>query len=221
MRCASVRQCESESTSTGSTSITAAAVNWVPVRVGSGWTYVRSQPSTPLGKAAPSSALSTAPRVNDIDDVAQTARQDFFLKALVAHGAVDVVEEGYYASWAKESVMSADPSGTRSPSAFRDRTASSTWSEGLCLRRSADGTVLATIRKREEKGSDVNVASHLLENVLTGQVDAAIVVSNDSDLALPLRIARNHVPVGIINPGNRPLAGALKGAPGVGAGRHW
>lgn len=160
-------------------------------------------------------------RVNDIDDVAQTARQDFFLKALVAHGAVDVVEEGYYASWAKESVMSADPSGTRSPSAFRDRTASSTWSEGLCLRRSADGTVLATIRKREEKGSDVNVASHLLENVLTGQVDAAIVVSNDSDLALPLRIARNHVPVGIINPGNRPLAGALKGAPGVGAGRHW
>ena len=46
--------------------------------------------------------------------------------------------------------------------------------------------MLATVRKREEKGSDVNVATHLLVDVLTGAIDAAIVISNDSDLALPI-----------------------------------
>jgi hypothetical protein len=53
----------------------------------------------------------------------------------------------------------------------------------------------------EEKGSDVNVASHLLLDVLGGRVDAAIVYCNDSDLAVPVREARLRVPVGIVNPG--------------------
>lgn len=44
---------------------------------------------------------------------------------------------------------------------------------------------------REEKGTDVNVAAHLLTDVLTNEVDAAIVVSNDSDLALPITAARS------------------------------
>jgi hypothetical protein len=34
----------------------------------------------------------------------------------------------------------------------------------------------------EEKGSDVNVAAHLLVDVLAGGFDAAVVISNDSDL---------------------------------------
>ena len=46
-------------------------------------------------------------------------------------------------------------------------------------------------------------------------------VSNDSDLALPIRIAREHVPVGVLNPGTNPTAGALKGKPTDGVGRHW
>lgn len=117
--------------------------------------------------------------------------------------------------------MSVDPPGTRAPRILRDVTRAHRWSQGLRLRRGPDGTMLATVRKREEKGSDVNVASHLLADVLTGVVDAAIVVSNDSDLALPLRVARDHVPVGVINPGKNPLAGALKGAPSDGVGRHW
>ena len=81
--------------------------------------------------------------------------------------------------------------------------------------------MLATVRKREEKGSDVNVATHLLKDVLTGAVDAAIVISNDSDLALPIQFARSHVPVGLINPQTKPLAGALKGDASEGAGQHW
>lgn len=81
--------------------------------------------------------------------------------------------------------------------------------------------ILATVRNREEKGSDVNVATHLLNDVLSGDVDAAVVVSNDSDLSLPLSFARSHVPVGTINPTSRYLAGALRGTVSEGPGRHW
>jgi hypothetical protein len=74
---------------------------------------------------------------------------------------------------------------------------------------------------REEKGTDVNLATHLLVDVLDQRVDAAIVISNDSDLALPLRVARVNVPVGLLNPGAGPLAGRLRGLPFEGARDHW
>lgn len=153
-------------------------------------------------------------RVNDPEDPDQIQRQNIYLSALATHRSVDHIEEGYYASWAKESVMSAHPSGTRAPSVLKDQGRAYSWSPELPLRRNSAGLMFATVRKREEKGSDVNVATHLLTDVLTGSVDAAIAITNDSDLALPLRIARQHVPVGVINPQKtKPLAGALKGAP--------
>lgn len=132
-----------------------------------------------------------------------------------------MIEEGYYSSWAKESVMTAESAGTRAPRPMLDRQARLSWSPGLRVRRNGSGMLFATVRKREEKGSDVNVAAHLLADVLQSKVDAAIVVSNDSDLALPIRIAREHVPVGVLNPGTNPLAGALKGSATDGVGRHW
>ena len=52
----------------------------------------------------------------------------------------------------------------------------------------------------EEKGSDVNVASHLLVDLFEERVDAVVVLSNDSDLRLPIRVARQKVPVGVVNP---------------------
>lgn len=160
-------------------------------------------------------------RVNDPADPQQTQRQDFYLKALVEHGAVDLVEEGYYSSWAQESVMTADPPGTRLPIALMDARRRLSWTPGLPIRRAKQGILLSTIRKREEKGSDVNVATHLLVDVLEKRVDAAIIISNDSDLALPIRVARQHVPVGVLNPGAQPLAGALKGDRTDGVGGHW
>ncbi|MFJ8139130.1 hypothetical protein [Streptomyces sp. NPDC096013] len=80
---------------------------------------------------------------------------------------------------------------------------------------------MASFANREEKGSDVNVASHLLIDVLTQAVDAAVVISNDSDLSFPLREARRKVPVGLVNPSRSYLAGDLRGAPADGVGRHW
>jgi hypothetical protein len=80
---------------------------------------------------------------------------------------------------------------------------------------------LVSFLYREEKGSDVNVATHLLLDVLRGAVDAAVVISNDSDLELPLRCVREQVPVGLINPGVKPLAGKLRGDESDGVGGHW
>ncbi|MDL5350563.1 NYN domain-containing protein [Microbacterium sp. zg-YB36] len=179
--------------------------------------YVTRWPGASVGRVVYCTA-----RVNDPDDAPQTQRQQHYLRALELSGSVDVVEEGYYSSWAKESVMTIEGPGTKDPHVLRDPQSLQSWTPGVRVRRaSADGTLLATVRKREEKGSDVNVAAHLLNDVLTGSVGGAIVISNDSDLALPIRFARDHVPVGLINPGTNYLAGALKGLPGDGVGGHW
>jgi len=61
----------------------------------------------------------------------------------------------------------------------------------------------------------------MLVDVLTGSVDAAVVISNDSDLRFPVQRARISVPVGVVNPSVNRLAGALQGSPRAGAGRHW
>ena len=47
--------------------------------------------------------------------------------------------------------------------------------------------------KTEEKGSDVNLAAHLLHDAHLDRFDTAAVVSNDSDLATPLKIVRNEI----------------------------
>ena len=56
--------------------------------------------------------------------------------------------------------------------------------------------------KTEEKGSDVNLATHLLMDAFDGLFDVAVVVSNDSDLAEPMRMVRERFGrvVGLLNP---------------------
>lgn len=84
-----------------------------------------------------------------------------------------------------------------------------------------DARFMVSVARREEKGSDVNVASHLLIDVLTREIDGAVVISNDSDLGFPVRFARSLVPVGLINPTRGYLAGKLAGVPEEGVGNHW
>jgi len=45
----------------------------------------------------------------------------------------------------------------------------------------------------EEKGSDVNLASHLLLDAFHGAVDVAVVISNDADLLEPVRMVREEL----------------------------
>lgn len=58
------------------------------------------------------------------------------------------------------------------------------------------------ILKTEEKGSDVNLASHLLRDAFLDRFDVAAVITNDTDLLEPIRIVVKELskPVGIISP---------------------
>jgi len=58
------------------------------------------------------------------------------------------------------------------------------------------------VDKTEEKGSDVNLAAHLVHDAHLKRFEIAVVVSNDSDLLEPIRIVRQELkmPVGILNP---------------------
>ena len=68
-----------------------------------------------------------------------------------------------------------------------------------------DPTRTVQVLQQEEKGSDVNLASHLLMDGFRGEYEVAIVVSNDSDLLEPIRMVRNELglKVGILNPYKR------------------
>lgn len=57
--------------------------------------------------------------------------------------------------------------------------------------------------------------------MLTEAVDAAVVISNDSDLAYPIAFARDRVPVGLVNPTRGYRAGKLAGDHTDGVGNHW
>jgi hypothetical protein len=64
------------------------------------------------------------------------------------------------------------------------------------------GTPFREVWHTEEKGSDVNLASHLLIDGFRARYELAVVISNDSDLTEPVRLVRTELgaPVGILNP---------------------
>lgn len=146
--------------------------------------------------------------------------QDIYLKALTASSSVDLIEYGSYVSRVKYAPLAVQAQSRRAG----PQLVTSQWpimvqdAQGNPVQ---DATFMVSYAHREEKGSDVNVASHLLVDVLTSQVDAALVLSNDSDLKFPVSYARTKVPVGTINPSRNYLAGALKGQRGGGVGGHW
>jgi uncharacterized LabA/DUF88 family protein len=157
-------------------------------------------------------------RVSGVEDRSSPADQDVYLRALRAYGSVDWIAFGTFVTRAKVAPLAErDERG-------RPRLARARWPIQARDARGADmpgATFMVSYLDREEKGTDVNLATHLLLDVLHGRVDAVVVISNDSDLALPIRIARVNVPVGVANPGAGPLAGALRGHHFEGARGHW
>lgn len=146
--------------------------------------------------------------------------QDVYLKALIATQNVDHIEFGKYVTGVR----------TR-PLAVKGNTkggapvvVKSNWpvmiqsTLGVPVR---DAVFMVSTLHQEEKGTDVNVASHLLLDVLSSSVDAAVIVSNDSDLKLPVHLARARVPVGHVNPAGGYFAGDLTGKGSDGVGGHW
>jgi uncharacterized LabA/DUF88 family protein len=66
--------------------------------------------------------------------------------------------------------------------------------------------------KTEEKGSDVNLATHLLMDAVDDLFDMAVIVSNDSDLEEPIRLIKSRFGKGVGLPGSRntPVSGSLR-----------
>lgn len=157
-------------------------------------------------------------RVSGIDDPSTPRDQNVYLRALLASGSVDHIEYGNFVRRVKSALLAARDERGR-PQVVRSQWPVIAQDDGGEHVR--DGRFLVSVLNREEKGSDVNVATHLMADVLRGHVDAAVVVSNDSELELPLRWAREQVPVGLINPGAKQLAGKLRGSPQDGVGDHW
>lgn len=145
-------------------------------------------------------------------------RQKTYLEALRAHGSIDHLEEGKFVARVRRGLLATAGDRGQPVVTSPDWPVRVQDGNGRPVR---NARFVVSYQDLQEKGSDVNVASHLLMDVLDGRVDAAIVISNDSDLRLPLQRARRRVPVGTVNPGPGVTAGDLRGRPGEGAGGHW
>ena len=68
-----------------------------------------------------------------------------------------------------------------------------------------EGNKLVAVSKWEEKESDVNIATHLIEDGFENQYESAVLISNDTDLRAPLlRVKRKlKKTVGVISPYKR------------------
>ncbi len=64
---------------------------------------------------------------------------------------------------------------------------------------------LVRVIRMDEKGSDVNLASHLLHDGHLQRYEMAVIVSGDSDLLAPVTFVMNDLkrPVGVLNPQKR------------------
>lgn len=63
-------------------------------------------------------------------------------------------------------------------------------------------TNMVEVLDTKEKGSDVNLATHLLADGFNKEYQIAVIVSNDSDLVEPIKFVTNqlHLPIGILHP---------------------
>lgn len=156
--------------------------------------------------------------ISGADNPVGNREQDVYLRALRRSQTTDHIELGNYVHRVARAPL-ATPNRNGRPILAHPG--------GPLMVKAATGhddpaaVFMVSTARREEKGSDVNVASHLLLDILEQRVDAAVVISNDSDLKFPVQTARNRVPVGTVNPSGNPLAGKLRGQPADGVGNHW
>jgi hypothetical protein len=111
-------------------------------------------------------------------DPDQPLRQQVYLRALGTLGIVEV----HYGHYLSHSVMMplAEPP--------------------------AKGPKYAKVLKTEEKGSDVNLATHLISDAYEERFEVAVLITNDSDLLGPVELVSHRLRkrVGLLNPQRHP-----------------
>lgn len=182
-----------------------------------GWTQMAST----WANATISRVVYCTARVDGSQNPSAQVDQDVYLKALVATASVDHIEYGNYVARVKAAPLATKSSRSSGSSS---RIVTSNWPIMIKDQAGQDvpnATFLVSYLHNEEKGSDVNVASHLLIDILDNNIEGAIVISNDSDLKFPVAEARQRIPVGVVNPGGKYPAGALLPRHPLGQGDHW
>ena len=190
---------------------------WLDLRRLGGRLIARCHDWTGHGPVAQRVVYCTALIDGNINEAGRI-RQKTYLEALRAHGSIDHLEEGKFVARVRRGLLATAGDRGQPVVTSPDWPVRVQDGNGRPVR---NARFVVSYQDLQEKGSDVNVASHLLMDVLDGRVDAAIVISNDSDMRLPLQRARRRVPVGTVNPGPGVTAGDLRGRPGEGAGGHW
>ena len=81
----------------------------------------------------------------------------------------------------------------------------------VSMRLASDTSQSVRVVKTEEKGSDVNLATHLLVDGFQDQYDCAVIITNDSDLSEPFRVVKEVLGkrTGVICPHNRRVSQQL------------
>lgn len=147
-------------------------------------------------------------RISNDRDPQAAHDQNVYLEALQKAECVDLLELGRYVGRIKSA-----PLAVKDPTNHSPQVVESDWP--IMVQDSSGNPVpnakfIASYFHSEEKGSDVNLATRLLQDVFEKRIDAAMVFSNDSDLKLPVIVAREHIPVGVVNPSGRPVTGDLR-----------
>jgi uncharacterized LabA/DUF88 family protein len=136
----------------------------------------------------------------DHNDGSQS-RQSIYLRAVRTNPKIEV-HLGHFNSttrWKAFSNSDVHPATLIRPDLQPEDTFKEMWTDATS--RFHGRTPLAYVRLEQEKGTDVNLASHLVNDSVLGLCDKLLVVSNDSDLAGAIKVARQSVPtIGILNP---------------------
>ncbi|MBY3094911.1 NYN domain-containing protein [Rhizobium laguerreae] len=126
------------------------------------------------------------------EDPDQPIRQLAFLNALASLPRVEVHLGNFMSSVVAQPVVDTNPTG----GVLR------VGGKPVLKRDPAGNVILERVLKSEEKGSDVNLASYLLKDAYQGACECAVIISNDSDLLTPIRMAKNDggLVIGLVPP---------------------
>jgi uncharacterized LabA/DUF88 family protein len=130
----------------------------------------------------------------------QALRQDIYLRALRTIPNL-TIHEGHFLTNNRWSVI-ANPPAPGLPTI-----------PGVLELHAKTGAPMAYVVRTDEKGSDVNLATYLLLDAFRKEFDIGVLITNDSDLAEPIRVVRSDLgrEVGVLNPHQNESV-TLKGA---------